>query len=91
MVHTSKAYINISDNELTFIQVAKINLESIRLVSYLKLIAQGFRKSEYKSYDLIFTEVLHDSARILHNIAGILEFGDDETIYIFDHMNYQSI
>ena len=87
----SKAYTDIFDNGLNFTNVAKRNLENIGLASYVNLIAQDFRKSEYKSYDLIFADVLHDSAEILHNIADVLEFGHNETIYMFDDMNYQNI
>jgi len=90
-VHASKAYTDIFDNGLNFTQVAKRNLESIGLASYVNLIAKDFRKSEYKSYDLIFADVLHDSAEILHNIVDVLEFGHSETIYMFDDMNYQNI
>jgi predicted O-methyltransferase YrrM len=90
-VHASKDYTDIFDSGLKFTHVAKRNLESIGLASYVNLIAQDFRKSEYKSYDLIFADVLHDSAEILHNLAEILEFGHNETIYMFDDMNYQNI
>lgn len=90
-VHASKAYTDIFDNGLNFTNVAKRNLENIGLASYVNLIAQDFRKSEHKSYDLIFADVLHDSAEILHNIADVLEFGHNETKYMFDDMNYQNI
>ena len=90
-IHASKAYSDIFDNGLNFTNVAKKNLENIGLASYVNLIAQDFRKSEHKSYDLIFADVLHDNAEILHNIADVLEFGHNETIYMFDDMNYQNI
>ena len=35
--------------------------------------------------------MLHDSAEILHNLIDILKFGHNETIYMFDDMNYQNI
>jgi hypothetical protein len=90
-VHASKAYTEIFDNGFNFTQVAKRNLESIGLAGYVNLIAQDFRKSERNSYDLIFADVLHDRAEILHNIADVLYFGHNKTTYMFDDMNYQNI
>lgn len=90
-IYASKTYIDIFDNGLNFTQIAKRNLEGIGLASYVNLYAQDFRESEYKPYDLVFADVLHDTEEISHNIDDVLKFGHDDTIYMFDDMKDQNI
>jgi predicted O-methyltransferase YrrM len=90
-VRATKSYTDIFDGGMTFTQVAKINLENVKLAEYVHLRAQDFRETENKDYDLIFADILHDKPEIEHNLFDIMKLGNNQTIYMFDDMEDQNI